>query len=511
MTQPGAFTPYSTVKPWLTTPPSWVPPTDQDRISAYQLYEELYWSHVATTYKVMTRDTQEDSPIYVPTSRIIVETMNRYVGKDMTVTVQPESGSPATRTLAQQQLAALFARERFDSRYDGNKRYGIIRGDWCWHILADPNKAPGTRLRILPVDPASYYPIYDDNDQDRILGVHLAERILRGDTFFVKRQTYRKTDTGRITSETAIFEEDAWFEGDAKAVEQVENLHDLDPLITAIPVYHIPNFYAPNDPWGSSDLRGLETVAAGINQSVTDGDLALALMGLGVYATDQPGTPIDPQTGLARDWFIYPGAVIENSKGLRKVEGVTNMAGYDSHIPRLWQFMQEAAGANPAAMGRVEVDVAESGVALFLQLAPVLSKATEKDRLIKDVHTQMMYDLQRWFQVYEGVNFTDVLLVPTFGDKLPTNKKAEADLVSVLMSIIPPVLSAQSARSYLASKGFAEMFAEDEGDRVMAEMAQAAAAQQGTDAAGERAAIEAADAGAVAEAGGSTAVTGTEG
>lgn len=516
MTQPGAFTPYSTVKPWSTTPPSWVADADKERIMAYQVYEEIYWSHISTTYKVMTRDTAEEEPLYVPSSRIIVETVNRYVGKGLTVTVQPESGSPATRTLAEQMLAQLFARERWHSRYDGNKRYGLIRGDWCWHILADPAKPEGTRLRILPVDPASYFPIPDPDDEDRIIGVHLAERILQGDTFVVRRQTYRKDPlTGVITSELAIFEEDKWFQGDASAQRILQPPTPLDPRITAIPVYHIPNFYTPGDRWGSSELRGLETVAAGINQAVTDSDLALALMGLGVYATDQPGSPIDPTTGQARDWFIYPGAVIENSKGLRKVEGVTGMEGYDSHIPRLWNFMREAASATDAAMGKIEVDIAESGVALYLQLSPTLTMAEEKDRLIKDVITQMMYDLQRWFEVYEGTNFTDVLLVPTFGDKLPTNRKAEVDLVAALMGTIPPVLSAQSARNYLVAKGFTGMFAEDEEDRVMVEMQQVAAAQQGTDTVGERAAVEAgtgADGiGAETDAGGSTGATGTEG
>lgn len=493
MTQPGVFTPYSTVQPWSTSPPAWVPALDQARIMAYQIYEEIYWNHVNTAYKVMTRDTEETNPIYVPTSRIIVETVNRYVGKGMKVTVAPETGTPESRTEALNQFRMLFARERFNSKYDGNKRYGLIRGDWCWHILADPNKAPGTKLRILPVDPASYFPIPDENDPERIVGVHLAERLLQGDTFVVKRQTYRKEDNGIITSEVSIFEEDAWFAGDAKAQQVLQPLTALDARITAIPVYHVPNFYEPGNLWGSSELRGLEVVAAALNQGVTDSDLALALMGLGVYATDQPGSPINPETGAARDWFIYPGAVIENSKGLRKVEGINTLAPYDSHLGRVWAFMQEAAGANPAAMGKIDVQVAESGVALYLELAPILSKAEEKDRLIEDVHAQMFYDLQRWLLVYEGINTTDVVMLPAFQDKLPTNRKAEAELVTGLMTTIPPVLSAQSARNYLATKGFGEMFAEDEEDRVMVEMQQVASAQQGLDATGERAAEEVAD------------------
>lgn len=512
MTQPGSFSPYSTLKPWSTTPPAWVPAADQARILSYQFYEELYWNHINTQYRVMTRQGDEELPIYVPSSRIIVETINRYAGKGMTVAPVPETGSPASRTAVQLAIRQLFARERFDSRYDGNKRYGIIRGDWCWHILGDPNKAPETRLRILPVDPASYFPVTDPNDPDRIIAVHLAERLLQGDTWVVKRQTYRKLDNGRISSEAAIFEEDKWFAGDAKAQQIVSPPTELDERITAIPVYHIPNSYTPGDMFGSSSLRGLEVLAAGLNQGVTDSDLALALMGLGVYATDQPGSPIDPTTGLARDWFIYPGAVIENSKGLRKVEGITSLDPYNSHLDRLERFMQEAAGANPAAMGKVDVQVAESGVALFLQMSPILTLAEEKDRLIKDVYMQFLYDLLKWYWVYEGQNYTDVVLEPTFADKLPTNRKGEVELIAALMGTIPPVLSAQSARNYLVGRGFTDMFAEDEEARVMVEQADMAAIAQGIDPLAARANEEAAPGGAVeppvADSAGSTGAEG---
>lgn len=496
MTQPGQFTPYSTVKPWLGALPSWVPPTDQDRIAAYQVYEEIYWSHVSTTYKVMSRDDGETEPIYVPSSRILVETINRYVGKGMAVTVEPESGTPATRALAVQSLANLLARERFYSRYDANKRWGMVRGDWVWHILADSNKPVGQRIRILAVDAGSYFPVPDPNDEERIIKVHLAERILRGDTWFVKRQTYTKLDTGRIMSEAGLFEEDKWFVEGGEPTEVIQAPFELPPEITTIPVYHVPHNWQPGATFGNSEMRGLETMQAALNQGVTDSDLALALMGLGVYATDQPGSPRNAD-GTATSWFIYPGAVIQNSKGLHRVEGITTLAPYDSHLGRLWTFAQEASGANPAAMGHIDVTEAESGVALYLRLSPILAKAEEQDRLIRDVHAQMLYDLQRWFQVYEGANFTDVLLLPTFADKLPKNRKSALEEIIQMMSTNPPIISAQSARNYLEAQGFTGMFEEDEEERVMIEQQMAAQAVQGQDPLAVRTAEElGADAGA---------------
>ena len=66
----GVFTPYSTVRTFSATLPSWVPPEDQERIQSYQTYEEIYWNH-PETFKLVVRGT-ESKPIYVPSGRIIV-------------------------------------------------------------------------------------------------------------------------------------------------------------------------------------------------------------------------------------------------------------------------------------------------------------------------------------------------------------------------------------------------------------------------------------------------------
>lgn len=520
VTQPGVFTPYSTV-PWKTTPSSWVPAIDQERINSYRVYEELYWSHINTTYKVMSRDDSEEKPIYVPASRIIVDAVNRYVGNGLTYQADPLAGSPASRDAAMLAFQTLFARERFQSQYDANKRFGLIRGDWAWHILADPNKVEGTRISILPVDPASMFKVFESDripggNPDKLVCVYLVDRVLSGDTYVIRRQRYERVQnpdgTYTVWSELATFEEDKWFtEGEAageKAVQVLQPLTALPPDITTIPVYHVPNSFEPTNPYGSSELRGLETVMAGINQSVTDEDLALALMGLGVYATDQPGSPIDPVSGEQRNWFIYPGAVIENSKGLRKVEGVTSVAAYTEHIGRLFGFLQQASGAVNAAIGRVDVQVAESGVALMLELAPMLAKAVEKDRIIKDVHSNMFHDLRAWFKAYEGLNMDDVVMVPVFGDKVPVNRKAEVELVTLLMSTTPPVLSAESARKYLISKGFTGLFDDNEGDLVTAETTANVAASTPADAFADRAAQESGAIGSQTDAGASTGAVG---
>lgn len=460
----GDVTPYSTVAPLFGPPPSWIPVEDQQRIQSYLVYEDIYWNR-PETFKLAARGTEND-PIYVPSGRIVVDTINRYVAPGMDFIVDPEVGTPASQLLATQAFTALFRREKFKSRYAANKRFGLIRGDWLWHIVADPAKPAGSRISILPIDPASWFPVYDDNNLDRMVKVHIAEtfRTIDGKDR-IKRLTYERLDNGLIMRSEGIFEIKDW---QLQTVPETVTLPPavLPAAITAFPVYAIKNFEEPQNPYGSSELRGLERIIAAINQAVSDEDLALALEGLGLYATDGAG-PID-EDGNDVPWTLGPGEVVENAPGFKRVAGIGSVTPYTDHIKLLMDFLKDASGAGDAAIGKIDVQVAESGVALALHLAPTLAKAEEKDQEIIDVHAQMFYDLtMAWFPAYEGLNFTDVVVLPVLGEKIPTNKKQAVS--DILLMVDAGIMSKTTARERLAALGFA--FALDEVARLAQEAA----------------------------------------
>lgn len=488
MAEQVAFGKWSDAQLYLKNPAGWVPPAHQARIGAYEIYEQVYWSHVATEYKVMNRGLDaEDQPVYVPSSRIVVDTLNRYIGPNLTFQTEIGTGSEQTLLAAKDAFTKLFSRERFASRYAANKREGIIRGDWGWHITADPNKPEGQRLTLSTFNAKNWFPVYEDEtirggNPDRLVMVVLAEPVVVGEDPLVRTQRYMRQDNGQIMSSVDLWKPEEWFlwRYDDDPKQPVENVVPptlLPPQITAFPVYHVPHHPDTEDAYGNSPMRGLMTLQAALNQSMTDEDLALALIGLGVYATEQPGQATNAQ-GEVVPWPIYPGAVVENAKGLRRVEGLTSLQPYGEHVSRLEGYMADSSGATDAARGRLEVAEAESGVALQLKLGPTLALAEEQDRVILDVHTQMFYDLvQMWFPVYEGLNFTDVTVVPVLGDKLPVNRTAEAELMGQL--VVANIISAASARKWLSERGFAGAFDEREGDLVLAEKVGMAAAEQG--------------------------------
>jgi hypothetical protein len=502
MTSPIPYGPYSGPQRWVKTAPAWAPPKDRARVFSYQIYTEIYWSHVDQAYKVMNRGLdQDDLPLYVPSSRIVVDTLNRYVGKDLRFVANRETGTPESRLNAQKAVDDLLKRERFYSRYEANKRQGLVKGDWCWHLVADPNKPQGRRISILTAQPDAYFTTYEDElkpggDPDKLMQVRLVELVQAGDEQQARVQLYDKWNEGNpsdtIYSSLRTYKQEEWFLLGEDAKPHIEELLPPTPLpaaITSFPVYHVPmDPDLDNPPWGISAMRGFEGLQAALNQSITDEDLALALTGIGVYATDEPGSPVT-KAGEPTDWFIYPGAVISAAKGLRRVEGITSFQPYTEHVGRLEGYMADASGATDAARGRLEVSEAESGIALQLKLGPTISKAEVMDHSIIDVHTQLIYDLvTMWLPTFEGMNFTDVEFVVQLGDKLPVNRKAEVELVTQL--VVAKVVSAGSARTYLAKRGFGELFdLAAEGDLVLAEAA-ALAAAEGGDALADREAQE---------------------
>lgn len=461
MTAP--FTPYSTLRGMMPpTKPSWITDQlDQERIMSYQLYEQIYWG-VPDTFKLVARGT-EDKPIYLPSGRTIIETVNRFTATDMKVIVQAQTGltvDDATRSEYQLVWNNLFKRERFWSKFAGNKRYGLIRGDWLWYIIANPNKPQGSRISIRPLDPASYFPIWDEDDVDRIIGCHIVDVLAdeKGDQY-IHKTTYRKGLTvdnpgPYITVEEANYKLDEDWQGPKPKPSKVIKPVTTITGITNLPVYHVPNFDEPANPFGSSEMRGLERIIAAMNQAISDEELALALEGLGQYWTDAP--PPTDDDGNVLDWVLGPGKMIEVPIGhqVGRVSGISSVSSSQDHIKALQTWMREAASTPDIAIGSVDVSTAESGIALAIKMAPMLAHTAEKDTSIVEVHDQMFYDLQNeWLPTFEQVSAPDnVEVIAQVGDKVPTDRAASLTELNDMLD--RSVISRAYYRSEAAKLGY---------------------------------------------------------
>jgi hypothetical protein len=473
------MTPYSTVAPYFGAPPSWLTEMDAQRIMSYQIYEQIYWN-VPETFVLQQRGSDAE-PIYIPTGRTIIDTTNRYVGKDFGFMIDPDVGTPAGQVALQGALTALFRRERFWSKFAASKRFGLVRGDWLFHVWANPAKPEGRRITIEDVDPGAYFPVYHPDDPGKLIGVHIAEQFVdpTDSKTYIKRQTYYKgsdplendgSDTS-IWNQVALYDPKSWEDITVNPKTVIKELTQLPPQITSIPVYHIRNFETPGDPFGSSELRGFERIIAAVNQAISDEELALALEGLGMYATDG-GPPRDEQ-GNITEWIMGPGNVVEHKGNFTRVTGVGSVTPVLDHVRFLVDSLSTASGTPDAATGKVDVAVAESGISLILQMGPMLSKVSEKEQVITDVMRQMYFDITTGFlPAYEGV-VSDAYAEPSYGNVLPENVAAQ--IQEVLTIVAAGLADAEWGRTEIARiRGYD--FGNGMSQRVASEMAERAAA-----------------------------------
>lgn len=440
-------TPYSTALPFVAEIPSWLNEYDAQRIAAYNLYEDMYRNH-PESMTLMLRGT-DDKPIFLPSAKRLINTISRYVlrgwGFNVVGTDDPVTGEalPFTDEEVTAAIAAygrLFKRERFLSVLKSAKKDGLSKGDWCIYVWADPEKPAGSRISIKAIDPRLFFPIYAEHDPDRITGQDIVEQYTVGDSQFLKRQRFLKNTNplhpsfgnyeAPIAREVSYIQIQDW-EDPAKMKVYTGDLGDAAPALPMeelpgifnLPVYHIRNNETSGNPFGTSDLSGIENIIAGINQGITDQDMALAMAGLGFYWTDGGG-PVD-EDGNEVNWIIGPGRVAEVGDGKKfgRVTGVASVEPSKAHIEMLEQRAQQTMGINDVALGAVDASVAESGIALALRMAPLIDATDEKDEVAIEVLNQFLYDLRAWFEVYEGISMPNVTAVSVLGEKLPKNRK----------------------------------------------------------------------------------------
>lgn len=465
---------------------------DLQRIQAYWTYDDVV-NNVADAFSNLLRtDTDVKGRRYIPYGRAIVEGTNRYLGRDLTVSYELPAESPGDAN-TQAELAsfvkALFDREKFVVKFAEAKREMLRRGDSFLQVSADTSKPEGSRLRITRLDGAQYFPIYMGTDKERIAGIYIVTLLTSpdGQTVVAQREWYQRILTpadveavpgsvlGGIYYRIDFFEQDKWDDRFPLSASDTNpatppSWVDWGPYytggegnpgafagfmlpasITAIPVYHFRN--GNSGPFGFSLLQGLETVLAGITQGITDEDMAVGLAGIGVYWTDS-GTPRNAK-GEEEDWIIAPAAVLELESGRKfgRVEGVSSVDPLQDHVEALKDSALEASGTPDIAVGKVDVQVAESGVALAIKMTPVIAANKEREDGMGAVLTQFMFDLLNgWAPAYEarqpieGVFTVNV----TFGDPMPVDRAAVIEEIVAL--ITAKIIDAEFAQQYLADK-----------------------------------------------------------
>lgn len=498
----AVLSPYETVadfgKPFSDLLPE-AAAEDRLRIRAYDTYEEMYHNNATLFEKVMSVDSE--NALFrrlTPTARSIVEATNRYLARDMEWigvqvatgtgsapgqgTAETGAGSGEAVTLVMAQMKALFDREEFGAKFLSLKRWMLVRGDSLLHVTADPSKAEGSRLSITELTPSTYFPIPDPTNAERVTGCYVVNVIKDDeDEDIVARLEYHRILTPEVAAEPdkpnaapggiytrlTFWETDGW---DARSLED----SDLKPVpaparfagdtytallggqmlpteIQAIPIYHFRNKRRGGNLYGLSELQGMETLITGVNQTITDEELAVALQGLGMYWTDSGA--VKDKDGNDTEWVIAPASVaqVEDGKQFGRVQGVNTVQPSQDHTELLKREMQETSATPRIAMGGMDAANPASGVALSIEMAPIVAKNEEKEEEIASKLRQLGYDLiTGWMPAYEGIADTGVRLEPTFSDPIPVNR--EAVMKEIIDLVTAKIISTAYARQLIQER-----------------------------------------------------------
>ena len=475
----AGLSPYQTALDLKRPSPDWIVNVlDKQRVQAYNTYWDIY-VNVKDAFSVILRedDGNEKSRRFVPAARTIIEATNRYLAKNPILTPMPLATNPdgepidADEALTAQLMKLIndfMKREEFFSKFASMKRWMLIRGDGLFHLTADDQKPEGQRLRLVELDPATYFTIPDPLDVEKVVGAYIVNLVQDDEgEIIAQRQSYTKTENGTVLTQLAFFERDKWDDRypmtseDLSPVEPPERFAALANLlagfelpspITTIPVYHYRNRRLGGLPFGLSELQGIETLLAGITQTATDEDIAVGLVGIGLYVTTS-GAPTN-DAGEEEEWEIAPASVLELENvddKFERVQGVTTVAPLLDHLGMLQRQAQETSGTPDVAVGRVDVSVAESGIALAMQMAPILGKNEETERELKGKTEQMLYDLiNMWLPAYEGFTPNGVELSMTFDDPLP--KDRPAILKEILDMVAAKIISLAYAQELIKER-----------------------------------------------------------
>lgn len=486
------FTPWSSLDTMLGKLPTWWPEEERQRIQSYDKYDQMYWND-PTQYAI--RVLENEQPIYVPNARVIVDTTTQYLMKGLEIVPASASTkmSPAgaedvkrdreasDKSPDQKRLDDFLKRERFMSKMHINKRAGVTRGDSAFHITADPEKPEGSRISIDTLHPGMVWKETDDDDPDKIVRMHIVEQYVDEEDpeekVYIKKLTYEKQligGTNKIWREAALYElQDEgiwWYEEGAKKVQQILPGGFLPDSITQYPIYWFNNIEWESQLYGSSDLRGLEFLEWAVSQGTTDTQMALALEGLGVYATDG-GRPVD-NDGNETEWEIQPGGVAEVPAGsyFRRVEGVGSITPMMDQLKYLESKMYAATGMTDVALGQVDVQVAQSGIALAIKFMPTLARLEPRDTSYVEVLQQMWYDLRSWFDAYDPgfqIPEVDILIAKS---KLPPNRTETLNELNNMFD--RKIISKRFYRTEAAKLGY--IIPADEDKQILKEAKEAA-------------------------------------
>ena len=372
---------------------------DLDRIRGYKELLDFYYGHHWEGYA-----RRGEKRLTFNYAKVVIDKVTSYLMSGINFAVDAIEDSSEARAGAQRAEAALY------QVYEDNNLEQIdfeteldcaILGDACYKIIWD-QEIKGVRVTAPDIQGIHAWWIGDDTS--RIWRV-ASKYNLTSDEVEILYKTKPKGKTANVVELWTVQDFELWL--DSVQVEKKPNPYGFIPFI----IY--PNLREPKKFWGMSDLPQVMELQRELNRAMSQLSRILELSGNPIAVLEN--------VEESEDIAVKPGAVWnipEDAKAylLDLLQG----GGVELHIDYinlLYRTLHDVAESPRAAFGTTERDL--SGVALEIELQPLLQKVRRKRIIRTAAYKQRNAMILKLLEKYQNESFGDNLLRVVWGPVLP--------------------------------------------------------------------------------------------
>jgi len=343
-------------------------------------------------------------------TRTLIDKVTSYLMSGMSFAVDPlDSGEGAgdDARAAEEALYRVHEENRLDQLDFDTEVDCAVLGDGCYKVTWDTCEK---RVRITSPDVQGIYAWWPGDDTSRIYRV-ASRYSLQGEEVEMLHGIRPKGKVASILEVWTDAEFALWL--DNETVERKENPYGFIPFI----IY--PNLREPKRFWGISDINAIRESQRELNRAMSQLSRIRELSGNPVAVLEN----IEESEDIA----VRPGAVWnipEDAKAylLDLLQG-GGVRMHLEYIELIYRSLHDIAESPRASFGGVERDL--SGVALEIELHPLLQKVKRKRAIRSSVYRARSEMVLRLLERFGGCRFGSVSPRIVWGPVLPQDMQRQ--------------------------------------------------------------------------------------
>jgi len=372
---------------------------DMDRLKGYKelldFYHGRHWEGYAR---------RGEKRLTFNYAKVVIDKVTSYLMSGINFAVNAVDDSDEARSKAQRAAAALY------QVYEDNNLEQLdfeteidcaILGDACYKVIWD---AETKSVRITAPDIQGIYPWWVGDDTSRVWRV-VSKYSLTSDEVEILYKVKPNGKTANVVELWTAQGFELWL--DNVQVEKKPNPYGFIPFI----IY--PNLREPKKFWGISDLPQIMEPQRELNRAMSQLSRILELSGNPIAVLEN--------VEESEDIAIRPGAVWnipEDAKAylLDLLQG-GGVGLHINYIDLLYRALHDISESPRAAFGGTTRDL--SGVALEIELQPLLQKVRRKRLIRTSVYNRRNRLILKLLEKYQNESFGDNQLRIIWGQVLP--------------------------------------------------------------------------------------------